>query len=181
MIDEHGLLDGIGNWSNYWPLLLLALEETSGPVLELGMGPGSTEKLHRYCAARDRLLVSLDSDASWAAGFSHLATPRHQIRVVTDWRETGIEREDWGAVLVDHAPGERRHEDIRLLRDRAQVIVIHDSEPESTGYLLDRIWPLFPYRVETRSDGAWTAAVSNTIDLRRWVDLAPGGYRIWSQ
>ena len=178
MNDPHGLLEGLENWNNYWPLLALALEATSGPVLELGMGQGSTEKLHRYCAASGRPLVSYDGSAEWAAKFRDFEAPGHEIHFADNWDRTGIERKRWGVAFVDHAPGERRWQDIFLLRAQAEIVVIHDSEPSSTGYMLDRIWPLFAYRADVITQGAWATAVSNSVDVRAWAGRTVGGYEI---
>lgn len=174
----NDLLEGIENWNNYWPLLALALDATGGAVLELGMGDGSSEKLHRFCEAAGRPLSSFDSNGDWAARFRHLASPTHSIQYAPDWSATGIESVPWGVALIDHAPAERRHIDIRNLRLCAGIIVIHDSEPSSTAYMLDRIWPLFRYRVDVQTDAAWASAVSNVFDLHKWRGQSVAGYEV---
>ena len=160
-------LENIENWSNHRPLLYLALQETTGTVCEMGCGYGSTEQLRAYCSNK-RQFISLESNQEWANKFNSTW--------VGDW-ET-YQHSDYDVLLVDHAPGERRHIDIANLKDKAKIIVIHDSEPQATGYMLDRIWHLFKYRVDIKTDGAWATAVSNQIDITKWKGRKLANYTI---
>ena len=45
-----------------------------------------------------------------------------------EWKTAGDVEKHWGLVLIDHQPGERRRIDVDLLRDRAELIVVHDTE-----------------------------------------------------
>lgn len=180
--DDRGLASAIGN-ANHRLLLLLALEATRGsphPVLELGMGSGSTPQLHDYCAAEGRLLISCDLDADFARSFAHLESPLHAIRCGA-WNRVPIDR-PWSVALVDHAPPERRRVEVARLRHFAAILVLHDTEERSPRYGYDRIWHLFHYRVDLRVDGsdpdaqADASAVSNSIDVTAWVGARFPGY-----
>lgn len=146
-------LKDVSGWCNHRPLLWWALEATRGssfPVLEMGCGEGSTPYLRDYCQKNERPFLSYDSDAGWAQRFG--------AAHVESW--DGVVSGGYSVVLVDHAPGERRHVDIALLADRADYVVIHDSEPAATGYMLDRIWGLFASRRNLVTGGAWASIVS---------------------
>jgi hypothetical protein len=146
-------LHDVKNWDNHRPLLWWALQQTEGstlPILEMGCGEGSTPYLQDYCKQSGRTLISYDYNKEWADKYDAIH--------VTNW--DSIQHPDYSVVLVDHSPGERRWEDIRLLCNKADYIVIHDSEPAATGYMLDKIWHLFPYRRDLITSGAWATIVS---------------------
>ena len=151
------------NWCNHRPLLYMALEATGGDVLELGMGKGSTELLADYCRERGRRLRSFEYSREWWEQYRGF---QHEVTHVQNWDD--IHPAVAGVALVDHSPGERRYQDIILMANTVDIIVIHDSEPAATGYMLDRVWHLFKYRVDLKSPGAWATAVSNTIDVSQW-------------
>lgn len=156
------------NWDNYKVLLWAALEATEGSVIEMGIGTGSTEILNKYCADNTRLLFSYESNADWYDQFKHFDDGGHVILLVQDWNLVDQHHDSCGVLFVDHAPGERRHIDVQLFANKAKIIVIHDSEPEATGYMLDKVWHLFKYRKDFKTNGAWTTAISNFIDVTKW-------------
>ena len=146
-------LKDVQNWDNHRPLLWWALQHTEGsslPILEMGCGEGSTPYLQSYCHRTKRTLISYDYNKEWADKYGAIH--------VTDWNS--IRHPQYSVALIDHSPGERRWEDIQLLCDMVEYMVIHDSEPAATGYMLDRIWHLFPYRRDLVTPGAWATIVS---------------------
>lgn len=152
----------VENWDNHRVFLWDALQLTKGLVIELGMGKGSTNQLHEYCYQEGRELRSYDYDQEWAEAYYHLRTELHTIEHCPDWNKISIECD---LLFVDHSPGERRWVDIERAANKAKIIVIHDSEPEATGYMLDKVWPLFKYRKDYTKFPAWTTMVSNFIQL----------------
>lgn len=166
-IDEK-FLEGVQNWDNHRPLLWKALKETSGDVCEMGCGYGSTPFLREYCKVYKRNFLTLESSQEWASKFDSTFVP--------DWEE--YNHNDYDVLLIDHAAGERRHVDIANLKDKAKIMVIHDSEPQATGYMLDRIWHLFKYRCDMKTDGAWATAVSNFVDVTKWKNETIAGFLI---
>lgn len=162
-------LNNFANWDNHRVLLWPALEATTGTVLELGCGDGSTPYLHSYCGEKERQLFSYDFNLEWSEKFRRFASGGHQIKWVTDWDQVSIDHLSPDVVLVDHSPGERRWIDIERFAYKAKILVIHDSEPAATGYMLDKIWGLFKYRIDYKTDGAWATAVSNFVDVSKWV------------
>lgn len=152
------LLENVQNWDNHRPLLWWALKETKGqtePVLELGCGEGSTPYLKQYLKTDKRKLISYDYSKEWADKYS--------ANHVTDW--DAIEHENYSIILIDHSPGERRHLDIIKLANKCDYMIIHDSEPEAYGYMLDKIWHLFPYRRNLKTIGAWATIVSTKHEI----------------
>jgi len=161
-------LDGIKNWCNHRPLLYKALKATDGLVCEMGCGHGSTPFLYEYCKIYSREFISLESDKDWARKYSSI--------YVANWEQ--YEHTDYDVLLVDHAPGERRHIDIMKLANSAKIIVIHDSEPEATGYMLDTIWHLFKFRCDLKTNRAWATAVSNIYDVSKWSGECVANYTL---
>lgn len=152
---KEDFLKDVANWSNHRYLLWPALEATTGHVCEFGSGEGSTKYLRKYCEDAGRMFLSFDSDEDYAVKNSSIW--------VKEWADITVVNMD--VMLIDHAPGERRHLDIAKYKDAAKIIVIHDTEVEATGYMLDKIWHLFKYRVDHKTEGAWASMVSNFIDV----------------
>ena len=157
MTKEEFLKD-INAGCNHRHLLWEALEKTTGKVVEIGSGWGSTPFLKQYCEDNKRDFFSFDNDTSWCekTGSTYIA----------NWDD--LELKDVDVLLIDHSPGERRYIDIEKFANIAKVIVIHDSEPEATGYMLDKIWHLFPYRIDSKFDNAWATLVSNHFKKEVW-------------
>jgi len=164
-----------GNWNNHLPLLLLALRLTDNAfertdVVELGSGLGSTKYLRDYCGERSRYFNSYDNNKEWAE--------KCGAQYVDDWDGAPI-WQSCGLLFVDHAPGEHRKVAIERMKDKAEIIVIHDTEEGGQGdYRFDTIWHLFKYRLNYNKTGggAGATAVSNTIDLNRFRGLSLGQF-----
>lgn len=158
---KEEFLTGVANWDNHRICLWPALEATKGLVVEFGAGHGSTPFLHRYCKDNNREFLSYDYSREWADKFKDLGTEH-----VKNWDDVNLNMID--VLLIDQAPGERRWIDIKKFANIAKIIVIHDSEPAATGYMLNKIWHLFKFRIDYKTDGAWASAVSNFVDLTKW-------------
>jgi hypothetical protein len=162
-------LKNVGNWNNHRPLLRMALDATSGSILELGMGDGSTPFLHDYAEQYKRKLISYDHNDKYTLRYIHLESVHHTI-LVADWEKTQIEEKQWSVVLIDQWPAERRHIDAINLKDKAELVIIHDSEPQSTGYMMDKVWPHYKYRLNLvhPDHEAHACMLSNSIDITGW-------------
>lgn len=176
--DRFGFLKNIdGNWENHKPMLLLGLTLSGGDVIELGSGESSTEYLRRYCKDAGRLFFSYDNNRQWAditkaAWVNDWDHPCRFDPVGGIWRKCGL-------LFVDHAPGEHRKVAVERMKDKADIIVIHDTEEGGAGdYKFDTIWHLFKYRLNYNKTGggAGATAVSNTIDLNRFRGLSLGQF-----
>jgi hypothetical protein len=154
---------------------------TEGPILELGAGDTSTPLLHALCAPQRRSLVTADTNRGWLERYADLQTDWHRLvhagpdvadgererpAGAQDLEDVMAGAEQWGVVLVDHQPGERRAADILHLRSRAHVFVVHDVEEPSYNY--KRILAQFRYAYTYNRYTSWTAVVSDAVDVRAW-------------
>jgi hypothetical protein len=168
---RHRFIDNLSHWNSYLPLLWEALESTKGDVIELGMGDGSTEKLHEYCRQNSRKLFSYESNEAWYRKFEKLNTVDHRLEYVGPNWQPMIEnhRGEVGVLFSDEAPGEMRKYNISMFCNIAQVIVAHDTEPSNDGgYKFSLIKPLFKYIKHFQFQGADATAFSNFIDVTKW-------------
>ena len=126
------------------PLLLSAILESTGPVLEIGCGHCSTPLLHAVCGMLERELWSVESDPGWLDLFSsRYAGSGHHFAA-----EPPAMRERWGAVLIDQSPGSDRINSILSLVDHADYLIVHDVQAE------DVMGPIRPH----------------LVTLRHWID-----------
>lgn len=168
-INFHNHLGG----GSHLPLLIKLLEMTDGPVLELGMGMFSTAFLHWACYDKKRKLVSCESKPDFMELFDFHDKREegndisyHQVVFVEDWDEVDLSGH-WSVVLVDHAPGPRRKEEIRRLANSADYIVVHDTNGRNNWhYNYTEIYPLFKYRYDYDKAYPFTTVLSNFKDLK---------------
>lgn len=165
-------------YATHIPLIARCFLQTDGPVLELGCGEYSTLLLHELCQNTGRPLVTIDCDKDWMDRFTDLSlegmftheficvgmteefkkTGQAQIQDHKVWAECKrIDQNPWGLVFIDHRPGERRKDDILRLKDRAQVIVVHDSQEPGYGY--EPIFAKFTHRFDYKRFEHWTTAL----------------------
>jgi len=173
---------------SYYPLLFMALEATKGEIIEMGTGHGSTPLLHEYATLNKRRLFSYETEKDWISKFEDTANEYHEFTLLSReaWDVCSDLHSSPSVVFIDHAPGERRKEDVIRFKDQAEIIVIHDTEPTGAGnYQVRQHFPKFKYCVEVMSNvpnpheaGAWATALSNTIDITKWVGEKFGEYNI---
>lgn len=169
---KHNFISDLSYWNSYLPILWEALEHTKGDVIELGMGTGSTSKLHYYCESNSRKLYSYETDIEYYRTFEKLRNDNHAIECVYNNWQVMIERHRGpvGVLFSDEAPGEMRKYNISMFCNTAQIVVVHDSEQTNDhGYKLSLVAPLFKYRKDFDYPGASATAFSNFIDVSKWV------------
>ncbi len=148
--------------------LVGAVLRTTGPVLELGAGDYSTPLLHEICTAQNRMLITIEDDASWLARFKSLGSKAHAFGRST-LGASGWPAGFWNVVLVDHTPSDRATA-LRIFED-SLYLVVHDTEPtlNPTDYPgLQAALAGFRYRRDFRDVEPWTTVVSNTLPI--WED-----------
>lgn len=150
-----------GNYDSHALLLLKALELTKNsknPVVELGSGAGSTERLVSYCSHHKRTLLSFDNNQEWA---KKMSSDIHKVQYVHRWNEMyKLLPEKISVLFVDHAPGERRVLDIEMLARRCEYLVIHNTETDGEGdYKYEKIWHLLEIIERFRVGGVGAEAV----------------------
>lgn len=172
-------MGNIGDYGSHFPILAAAVYRTHGPILEAGCGDWSTPLLH-YMSSGERNILSLDNDASWLARF-HADYERdwHVFEHVRDWRTHDFLADaHFGVAFVDCSPGEERIQVIQRLRDRADLIIAHDSERDyGTGanYGYEKIRPLFHHVSEWRRYRPYTLILSNFKEFH--IEVAD---RVWN-
>jgi hypothetical protein len=169
---KDNFLKDVSSWCNHRILLWLALEATYDsiyPVVEFGAGEGSTPFLRQYCYDNNRQFNSYENNREWANSMGS--------DLITNWNTADIYKR-YSVVLIDHAPGEHRHEAMAILKDKADIIVAHDTELGAGEYMYDKVWPLFRHRINLFGNGAGASAVSNTVDLTIFEGQEFGEYKI---
>ena len=156
------------HWSSHFPVLIKAMLLTDGPVLELGTGFYSTPLLHWMCFPQRRELVSYDSQEKYYK-YTRMYEDEsfHKVNLIKDeeWTTIPITR-PWDVVLVDQSPSLARKETIKMVKDTAKYIVIHDSGPkDDRDYKYTDIYPLFKYKYEYSDHWNHTSILSNLVDL----------------
>ena len=154
--------------------LTVALQNTTGPILEMGCGDFSTPILHALCAPNKRFLLSAETDKKWMNLFTDLERGWHHFQYVpanewhcnphTLWDHVGKEMH-WGVVFIDHSPGERRVVDIERLRNKADIIVVHETQQSSYNY--EPTISSFKYRYDYERYFTRTTLLSETIDVSK--------------
>jgi len=152
-------------YGTHLPCLIQAFSKTKGDVLELGMGMFSTPYLHYACTLSKRKLVSYENYKGWMDFLKTYENEYHEINFVEKYADAKIDR-PWDIVLIDQTPDSSRSEEIIRLKDLAQYIIIHDSNPSNyrvTHY--DKVYPLFKYKTDWHKDKNRTTVLSNLINL----------------
>ena len=156
-------------YGTHQPLLMLAIANTDGPILELGSGHYSTPLLHAF--AKKRGLLTIDNNLDWLAQFRSLESKWHVFNQTISWPDTTArllhEGHRFSVCFVDHAPSEARGRVIAALRPIVDVFVCHDSQPcegDVNGYV---ILDTFRYRLSDQRDPL-TTIVSDTMDVWDW-------------
>lgn len=130
--------------STHLEYLIEWVMKTQGPVLEIGIGFGSTPTLHALC--RERPLVSYESSDYYYTGFRDFQTDNHKIILVKDWNTIPIEI-PWSLAFVDCSPTLQRREFLKRLKPWADFIVIHDTERRANRHFHVReLFRDFKYR-----------------------------------
>jgi len=154
----------VGN-GTHLPVLMRAVEMTSGPIVEFGAGFFSTPYLHWQAYLQRRKLVTFENNLEFIKLFDRYQTDGHQIIPVTDWDAIDLSGE-WSVALIDHAPKERRIEEIKRLANTCDYLVIHDTQGrrENVFHYRDTL-ATFKYRKDFTSVRPHTCVVSNRIPL----------------
>lgn len=152
-------------YASHLPILVKVVEHTTGPILELGVG-FSTMVLNMMCRLAKRPVFSYENDPKWYQRYQNYQSDFHQIRLAENWDKIDIDRIRWSVALLDHRPALRRKTDAARLKDNADYILLHDSEPEiNKFYRYTDIYPLFKYRHD------YTACLPNTVVLSNFKNL----------
>ena len=153
-------------YASHIPILTRMVDMTTGPILELGIG-FSTMILDMMCQLTKRSLVSYENDPRWYQKYLGYASDFHQVLLADDWDKIDIDHTHWSVVLIDHRPALRRKVDAQRLKDKADYILMHDSEPEiDKFYRYTDIYPHFKYRYDYTKCKPFTTILSNFKEIK---------------
>ena len=145
--------------------LIRVIPATTGDVLEMGVGIGSTPYLHWSCLGKRRL-VSYESDPHYFKFFKGYAGEGHEMYLVDNYDQADIEHE-WEVAFIDHGPNARRIVDIKRVANYAKYIVVHDTAPKlDSHYNYSEIYPLFKYRIDFPVARTHVSILSNFVDVK---------------
>lgn len=148
-------------YATHLPMLFRCVEisDHSLPIVEFGMG-FSTFFLDMLCRKEKRRIVSYENDPEWFEKNKEFSSDFHEIHLVDDWASLPVEKTHWGVAFIDHRPARRRRHDALRLRNAADYIILHDTEPEvARFYGYSRIYPHFSHRK------VYTGCMPNTTVL----------------
>lgn len=152
--------------ASHIPLLTRCFDKSEGPVLELGTGYFSTLLLHWLATVAQRHVYSYESRGGWFERAQRWQSAYHHIRKCESWAAVDLAEYHWGLAFVDHSPNRRRPVEIGRLRNLADLIVIHDTEPAwDAEYGYSQIWPLFKWRYDYTGLYPSSSVVSNFREL----------------
>ena len=162
-----------GSYFTHLGALIACVNKTSGDILELGTGLGSTPYLHYAATISKRHLLSLENDPGWlrmfkASDFMHFLYQNdyHKLHYVDNYENSVLIDKEWDVVLVDQTPDGSRKETVKKLANKAKYIIIHDSnERHEKNYHYSEIYPLFKYRRIWDKDDRFATVLSNFIEL----------------
>ncbi len=159
----------IARMATHVPLLVRAFDVSQGDVLEVGTGYFSTTVLDWLCAITGRKLVSYETDPRWYGRATKLQSEYHDVIFVENWDDIPMAEKHWGLAFIDHAPHARRSVDMARLKDSADFIVAHDTEPRSEKlYGYPNVYDLFKYRYDDKRVEPWTSVFSNFYSLEKF-------------
>lgn len=148
------------------PVLVRYLQELQvyPSLLELGMGFNSTPLMHWMNEAKHGKLVSYETDKKWFEINKEYQNENHDVRLIdrNDWDELGIYKVHWDLAFIDCRPAIKRKDIAVNLMNVADVIILHDAEPEiKRFYQYDKIVHLFKYHRIYSNQKPHTLVLSN--------------------
>lgn len=172
------------SWATHLPLLAKVIAKTRGSVLELGPGLYSTPVISMLMAGSGREYLGVDTDLAWIDWIKNqkvLMDPTHKVEHVSDYKGTSIWEQlaptrdallqkRWGVVFLDCFPDEIRYGLLQFVRERATVIVCHDTSPNMDKRMgLRPLLESFKHRYTYNRLMPWTDVVSDQIDVNELV------------
>lgn len=157
-------------YPTYWDQLVEAVKQTTGPVLCLGAHEKVAAELHELCAKKDRLLITVDADPVIFDQLGALISPHHFIDVEGDPSQSKwLERDDWGVIFIDHTNGATRKVSIERARERAELVVVHDTD--NFEYGLSEEIGKFANKTTFSNSRPWTTVASTKRQI--WDEGTP--------
>jgi hypothetical protein len=133
---KYTLKHNINPFYTHQPILYNMLMQTTGPILELGCGDGSTELIHLIGQKQNRKIITVESLPDWAIKYkskyqnnthSFIVTDNHSIESWNKVTDTLL-NEKWGLVFIDQGFWEARAYSFAKLKDISEYIILHDCD-----------------------------------------------------
>jgi hypothetical protein len=141
-------------YGTHQPILYAIASNTTGPIIELGCGYGSTDLLHEVCKQTGRVLVTLEDDQEWLNqfkakykndGYVDDNSGWHKMYFVPGKKEnpdrespahwvsffetTGILRSlNFEVCFIDQSPWLARYESIKRVKNLVRYVILHDCD-----------------------------------------------------
>lgn len=149
-------------WGSHIPILIKVMENTTGDVLEVGMGNYSTPLLHWMCSDKKRNLHSYDNNKGYFDLFQNGLNEYHKIYLVDNFDGVGTNNV-WSVAFIDSNPMDGRTPIALALANIAQIIIVHDSEHREERFYHYRklLFPIFKYRYDYTKFRPNTSVLSN--------------------
>lgn len=166
------------DFNSHRELLYIALKNTKGIVVEVGMGFGSSPLISWECYEQGRHFEAFETNKDWWEEVSMKAGgDTTVINLVKDYSTSLAkyldtkEDDSMGLFFIDCAPGEIRKHLIRSYNETAKVIIVHDTEIGAEYvYGMSDVLSKFKYRLDYQPIGKpHTTVVSNSINVCEWI------------
>lgn len=155
-------------YATHIPMLTrcVSLTTKDQPILELGVGY-STFILDMMCQLTGQQIFSYENDREWHGKNLDFHTSNHKVIFTDNWDRIDIDSIHWGVALIDHRPALRRRIDAMRLRNNADYIILHDTEPEiERFYRYQSIYKHFKYVFHYTRCKPYTTVLSNFKELK---------------
>ena len=108
------------------------LEKTTGNVLELGCGFGSTPLILETIKNTNRKLVSVDNNLEWINKMKTYCpeNDNHTYIFTDNWQKTisNLTNQKWSIVFIDQNPWEARAMSLYAFKNIADYVIVHDVD-----------------------------------------------------
>jgi len=155
------------DWSSHRPALWLAVSkmDVRDSIFEFGCGDGSTPLL----SDTKRWFNSYETNKEWADKFIHTVHVDSYFDI--PFPSFGKYTNEVGVLFVDCAPGEIRKDLIQKWRNKAKIIVAHDTEIGAEYvYGMADVLSSFKYRLDYQPEGKpSTTIVSDFFNVTEWI------------
>lgn len=148
------------------PVINTLMLHVDKPVLELGIGWNSTPIFHWLCQEKKLPLLSFESDQEWLERFKCFESETHHLFFHDFMSDIEVDF-DIGLVFIDHRPARKRRHNAKYFKDKADFVVLHDSElANNPAYKYTPVYDEFKYKHEYKIVGEpHTMILSNRINL----------------
>lgn len=162
-------------WASHIPVLVRCLEQTSGPILEFGIGVFSTPVISSFAWA-GRYARSFEANNAWydlirSLGISD--TVNHEIILVGHYPAVTVHDLRWSVCFIDNSSADRA-ENLRITRPYADIFIVHDTDQNS--FACRELLGSFKYRWDSAMVPQ-TTVVSDCIPLDFLREIPGSHYR----